>query len=97
MTTELLPKNIEAEESVLSSCLRHRDDLECFAALIKLEDFYLDSHQRVYKACLKLLHENKPVDLVTVKDELNSSGELEKTGGSVFLSRLINAPVSTHN
>ncbi len=93
----LPPQNIEAEQSVLGSLLIDPDAIIKVAGFLEAEDFYRDSHGAIYNA-IRALHERRqPADFVTVVDELERMGELERIGGGTYLTSLINSvPTSVH-
>lgn len=71
----MIPQNIEAEQNVLCAMLIDKKAANLVAAKLKPEDFYRISHQLIYRAMLNLLAKNKPVDLVTVPEELSNMGK----------------------
>ncbi len=83
-----LPNNLEAERSVLGAILL--DDKALFTVIEKLrkEDFYLESHRRIFDKMYALAANARPVDLVTLKNELQRSDELESAGGPAYLASL---------
>ena len=98
MTVEKLPpQNIEAEQSVLGGVLIDPDAIIRVASFLRPEDFYRESHGRIYEAILHLYERREPADFVTVCDELERLGQLEGVGGASYLTSLINAvPTSAH-
>lgn len=98
MTVERLqPQNIEAERSVLGSLLIDRDAVIKIAPFLQAEDFYLETHGRIYAAILDLHERREPPDFVTLCDELERRGQLEFVGGASYLTSLINSvPTSIH-
>ena len=83
-----LPNNLEAERSVLGAVLL--DDkafLSVFESL-KPEDFYLDSHRKIFGQMLHLLAVSRPIDPITLKEELQKANELETAGGVAYLAGL---------
>jgi replicative DNA helicase len=83
-----LPSNLEAERSVLGAILL--DDKSLFTVIEKLrkEDFYLESHRRIFDKMYALAASSRPVDLITLKNELQRSDELESAGGPAYLASL---------
>jgi replicative DNA helicase len=65
--------------------------------IIKPECFYVEAHQRVYKAMQSLALKSSPIDLLTVVEELKFREDLEFVGGPYFVTRLTNAVVSSAN
>jgi replicative DNA helicase len=83
-----LPNNLEAERSILGAILLDdRAVLTVFESL-KSQDFYLDSHRKVFEKMLHLMNNSKPIDLVTLKEELQRANELESVGGAAYLASL---------
>ena len=83
-----LPNNLEAERSVLGAVLLDdRVFLSVFESL-KPEDFYLDSHRKIFGRMTHLLNVSRPIDLITLKEELQKANELETAGGAAYLAGL---------
>ncbi len=91
------PQNLEAEQSVLGSFLIDKDAIVKVAERLLPEDFYRGAHQDIYRAILRLFERREPADIVTVSDELNDMGVLEKVGGDSYLAELVNrVPTAAH-
>jgi replicative DNA helicase len=96
MKSQTPPHNLDFERSVLSSCLHYKDDLAEFIALLRISDFYSTQHQILFESILQLHTENKPVDLNTVFEKISAAGLQDKVGGSAYLAKLFDEPVSTN-
>lgn len=98
MTTDRLPpQNIEAEQSVLGSLLIDPDAILKVSTFLRPEDFYRETHQRIYSAILQLHERRMPADFITVVDELERQGQLDFVGGAAYITSLINmVPTSIH-
>lgn len=83
-----LPANIQAELVILGAALLDAKFLDEAAELIEDTDFFLDSHQRIFRCMLALRDANRPIDLVTLSEELSRTKELEAVGGSAFIASL---------
>ncbi|MEE8180171.1 MAG: replicative DNA helicase [bacterium] len=83
------PQNTEAEIAVLGSILLDKGLIDVAGEKLKPEYFYLKEHQLIFKSILELYSEDKPIDLISLTDWLKKKGELEKIGGSSFLSSLV--------
>jgi len=88
---KLPPQNIEAEQSVLGAVLIDNNALNKILEILSPDDFYKDSHRRIFSAILDLNERNESVDLITLTDCLKSKGELELVGGASYLSALVNS------
>ncbi len=84
-----LPHNLEAERSVLGSILLHNDAFNTAAEVIDSNDFFRDAHRRIFDKMVKLAERGDAIDLVTLKEELGRSGELEEVGGPAYIAALV--------
>jgi replicative DNA helicase len=90
MNEQIPPQNIEAEESVLMTVLTN--DAPIVYDLLAPEDFYREAHQIIFRRAGEMKDAGKKPDLLTVKDSLESSGEIEKIGGRRYLVYLMEQP-----
>jgi replicative DNA helicase len=92
-----LPHNLEAERSVLGAILLHNDAFNLAAEVIDSRDFFRDAHRRIFDKMVKLSERNDAIDLVTIKDELARSGEIDEIGGPAYIAALVDGvPRSTN-
>jgi len=83
-----MPASLDAERSTLGAILLDNDIFPQAAESIKADDFSLDSHRRIYARMLELNETGRPIDLVTLSEELARKKELESVGGVTYLSTL---------
>ena len=91
------PQALPLEEAVLGALMLDREALPIVMDILRAESFYLESHQLIYRAVIKLFERSNPVDLLTVTEELRKSGELDKIGGGYYLVELTNSVASSAN
>src|SRR3970040_717193 len=92
-----LPHNLEAERSVLGAILLHNDAFNLVAEVIDSGDFFRDAHRRIFDKMVKLVERGDAIDLVTLKDELARSGEIDEVGGPAYIAALVDGvPRSTN-
>lgn len=97
MPNKLPPQNIEAERSILGALLIDKDAIIKVTEFLRPSHFYHSHHGDIYTAILNLYERRQPADMVTVTDELDKLGVLEKIGGAGYLTDLVNAvPTSAH-
>jgi replicative DNA helicase len=84
-----LPHNLEAERSVLGAILLHNEAFNHAAEVIDSADFYRDAHRRIFDKMVKLSERGGAIDLVTLKEELGRSGELDEVGGPAYITALV--------
>lgn len=88
------PQSIDMEVAVLGALMVEQDSYGLVAELLKPESFYDHRHQLIYQAIQTLNAEQKPVDIMTVINQLESTDNLEAAGGEVYLMQ-INAQVAS--
>ncbi len=91
------PHSIEAEQSVLGGLMLDNDAWDNVAGSVIAEDFYHRSHRLIFKAMHELAQRSQPMDLVTVSETLESSGELEQVGGFAYLGEIAKNTPSAAN
>ncbi|MBD2770010.1 replicative DNA helicase [Hymenobacter sp. BT664] len=85
---KLPPQAPELEMAVLGALMLEKDALTSVIDLLKPESFYKDSHQRIYRAIIRLFDKSEPIDQLTVVHELREMGELEACGGPFYVANL---------
>lgn len=91
------PQNVDAEMSLLGAVLIDEEVLADITEHVKPKDFYDKRHAMIYDAIMRLYEKNKPVDLLTLTDELKRKKELDEIGGSAYLTELTNyVPTAAH-
>jgi len=85
---KLPPQAPELEMAVLGALMLEKDALTAVIDLLKPESFYKDSHQRIYRAVIRLFDKSEPIDQLTVVHELREMGELEAAGGPFYVANL---------
>jgi replicative DNA helicase len=88
VTGKLPPQALELEEAVLGAVMLERNALTTVIDILKPECFYSQAHQRIFKAILSLFSTTRPVDLLTVIEQLKKQGDLDEAGGPHYVSRL---------
>ena len=82
------PQATDLEEAVLGALMLERDALTDVIDILKVDTFYKEAHQRIYGAITQLFANSEPVDLLTVKNQLLKTGELDMVGGALYLAEL---------
>lgn len=96
-TDRIPPQNIDAEKSLLGAILMSEESLPDVTEIVTPLDFYDERHEHIYRAMWTLYEKHRPVDLLTVKDELKKKKLTEKAGGSAYLSELASyTPTAAH-
>ncbi|NLU10430.1 MAG: replicative DNA helicase [Tepidanaerobacter acetatoxydans] len=82
------PYNLEAEQSVLGSMLLSKDAITVAAEQLQAQDFYKESHKKIFEVIVRLYEDREPVDLITVTEALRTAKILEQIGGATYLTAL---------
>src|SRR6187399_1870193 len=91
------PQAKDLEEAVLGAIMLEKGAFDIVIEILKAECFYVDSHQRVFKAMQSLANKSQPIDILTVVEELKFREELDLVGGPYYVTRLTNSVVSSAN
>ena len=83
-----LPANVDAEKTILGAVLLDNEAFLEANEKIKPDDFSLDSHRRIFLRMAEIMDENRPVDIVTLSNELAKWKEVEAVGGVAYLASL---------
>lgn len=91
------PHSIEAESSVLGGLLLDNNAWDRVGDLLSDTHFYRHDHQLIYASIAKLINANKPADIITVYEQLQSTGKGDEVGGLVYLNALAQYVPSASN
>jgi replicative DNA helicase len=86
---KLPPQNIEAEQMVLGAILIENDSINKVIELLSPDDFYKDTHRRIFTVMRDMLETGDAIDLVTLSDSLRGKTGLEAVGGASYLATLV--------
>ena len=91
------PQNLDAEKSLLGAVLIDEEVFADAAEITHPSAFYDKNHGLIFAGMMRLFEKHKPVDLLTLTDELKRKDELELVGGSAYLTELTNyVPTAAH-
>ncbi|MGH9358762.1 MAG: replicative DNA helicase [Candidatus Acidiferrales bacterium] len=86
-----LPHNLEAERALLGSILLDNSALNIALEALQAADFYSEAHRMTFQKIIELSEKSRPAEIVTLAEELEKSGLLEKAGGAAYLASLTDA------
>jgi replicative DNA helicase len=92
-----LPHNLEAERSVLGAILIENRALNQAQEILTEEDFYRESHRTIFRTMSGLNETRGAIDLVTLKEALDSAGSLERVGGAPYIASLLDGVPRSSN
>ena len=91
------PHDIEAEQAVIGSMLTDKEAISSAIEVLKSEDFYREDNKLIFEAILNLYNRAEPVDIITLKTELQSMKQLEAVGGLEYIAQLPDKVPTTAN
>ena len=94
---KLQPQAIELEQAVLGALLIDNESLSDAIDSLQAEYFYVPKHQKIFEAIVNLFNNTKPVDILTVSEELKRLEYFENIGGLAYISELTNNVASSSN
>ena len=97
MDYKVLPNNLESEQSVLGCVLLDQDAQMDILTTLKPDDFYSESHKKIFGAMQTIFSKNIPVDFVTLTNELEVEKKLDEVGGIDYVTFLTNSVPSAAN
>ena len=86
--TKLPPQALELEEAVLGSLLIEKDAFSIVSDILKEDCFYKEANRTIFKAINTLAQYQKPVDILTVCEQLRKEKKLEEAGGEYYIAQL---------
>lgn len=94
---KLPPQVKELEEAVLGAVMIEQNAINEVIDILKDESFYVDAHQRIWRAIRLLFQNQAPIDLLTVTEQLKKNGDLDAAGGPFYVAQLTNKIGSAAN
>ncbi|MDE5821911.1 MAG: replicative DNA helicase [Paramuribaculum sp.] len=91
------PRDKDLEEAVLGALMLEKDAYTIVCDLLKPECFYEPAHSKIYEAIQHLGAAQKPIDMLTVTEQLRLDGNLDEVGGPVYISELTSRVLSGAN
>ncbi len=84
-----VPHSLEAERGVLGAILLDNRAFHLASEILESGDFFVGSHCRIFFRMARLSEKNRAIDLITLNEELEGTGELENAGGTAYLGSLV--------
>ena len=91
------PHSLEAEQAVLGGLMLDNTAWDQIADLASEDDFYRHDHRLIFRAISRLAEQNKPLDVITLSEWLESHNELDNVGGLAYLGSLAKNTPSAAN
>jgi replicative DNA helicase len=97
MYGKIPPQAKDLEEAILGAIMLEKTAFDIVVEILKPECFYVEAHQKIYRAMQGLAIKSLPIDLLTVVEELKLREDLEIVGGPYAVTKLTNSVVSSAN
>ncbi len=93
----LPPHNLEAEAGLLGGILVDKEALIKVADIVNPDDFYMDRNGIIFNSMIELYEARQPIDLLTLSNKLEEKKEIDRVGGAVYLTELVEqVPTAAH-
>ena len=92
-----MPFSLEAEQSVLGAAFLSKYALQKICDELSSDDFYLESHIKIFDVLKELNNEGTPADITIVTDRLEKNKTLAQVGNIEYLLEVINSVPSASN
>jgi len=97
MPDRIPPQSVDAEQATLGAAMISRAGVERMLELLRVDDWYLEAHRRIFEAIAYLADRDQPSDVLTVTEELRRRGQLESVGGIAYINQLVESvPTAAH-
>ncbi len=97
MVTRKMPQNLDAEMSCLSACLLLPSAADKVCEELTAEMFFSDANRKIFEAIFELHEHKKPIDMMTLTNELEKDNKIALIGGLEYLSEVVDSIVSAAN
>ena len=94
---KVLPQAVEIERCVLGALMINKEAFDIVSDRLRPESFYDPKHQIIFGVMQNMVLQNKPVDMLTLTDELLNTNKLDRVGGAVYIADLCNKVASSAN
>ncbi|MGC8823001.1 MAG: replicative DNA helicase [Bacteroidales bacterium] len=91
------PQNVELEEVVLGAIMLEKDAIISVIDILSPASFYVEAHQKIYKAIIDLFTTDRPIDILTVTEELRRQDILDEVGGAYYIAQLTSRVATSAN
>jgi replicative DNA helicase len=89
--------NIQAEQAVLGACMISPDAWDTVSEIVAESDFFIADHRSIFRTMVWLAKAGQPMDVVTLSDALEESGEIEQTGILAYVATMAKDTPSAAN
>ena len=96
-TEKALPQNLDAERAVLGGVLVDNSSMPLALKRVSSGDFLLEPHRRIFRVMIAMTEAARPIDLVTLCEALQTSGNLEAAGGAAYVASLSDGMAKVSN
>ena len=94
---KIQPQATEVEKAILGALMIDKEAYVAICETLKPKSFYEPRHQKIYEAVEQLSINDKPIDVLTVTEQLTKDGTLEEVGGAAYVAELSSKVATSAN
>jgi replicative DNA helicase len=94
---KLPPQAIDLEEAILGALMLEKNAIHEVVNILSQDAFYKEAHNTIYEAIINLYDNSRPIDILTVSNQLRNTGKLELAGGPFYITQLTSRVASSAN
>ncbi|QQS64890.1 replicative DNA helicase [Candidatus Saccharibacteria bacterium] len=96
-SAKIPPQSLDAESSLLGALMLDAEAIVKIADIVSADDFYEQRHRYIYEAAKSLYDNHRPIDVLTLTDQLKGADILDEVGGASYITELTNfVPTAAH-
>ena len=92
---KIQPQALEIEKVVLGALMLEKDAYSSISEILRPECFYDKKHELIFESIVDLALSGRPIDMLTVSEQLKKNGSLAAAGGLLYISELTSNVAST--
>ena len=97
MDLQVTPYNEQAEQSVIGCIILDKECIGTAMQIVRSDDFYDPRNKEMYECVMALYDVDKPIDIITMSEQLKLRGTYDKVGGEMYLVEIANAVSTSAN
>lgn len=91
------PQNLEGEVALLGAIMLNPEVMYDIMDIVKSASFYSERHRIIFESMLDLFNKATPIDIISLSSKLKDDGQIDRIGGAIYLTKILEAVPSSTN